>query len=99
MSFLFKVILILLLLFIVINLAIALVRMVRTPSSEQSSVSEQEPYSEQSPDSAHSTSSPKDTQRSMSYYLGRRVMISAFVVILILIALMGGFIEPNSRPY
>ncbi|MGC9401181.1 DUF2909 family protein [Vibrio genomosp. F10] len=93
MSFLFKVILILLLLFIVINLAIALVRMVRAPSSEQSSCSEQ------SPDSEHSTSSQKGTQRSMSYYLGRRVMISAFVVILILIALMGGFIEPNSRPY
>ncbi|MCK6264008.1 DUF2909 domain-containing protein [Vibrio sp. ZSDE26] len=44
-------------------------------------------------------SEDQENRSSMSHYLGRRVMFSAFVVILLLIALLTGFIEPNSRPY
>ncbi|MGF1697075.1 DUF2909 domain-containing protein [Vibrio kyushuensis] len=44
-------------------------------------------------------SEDQENKRSMSYYLGRRVMFSALIVILLLIALLSGFIEPNIRPY
>ena len=36
---------------------------------------------------------------SMSKFIGRRVMISAFVVILMLMAIMTGVITPNPRPF
>ncbi|MGF1713546.1 DUF2909 domain-containing protein [Photobacterium chitinilyticum] len=35
----------------------------------------------------------------MSRYLGRRVMISAIVFALLLLALASGYITPNPRPY
>jgi ABC-type Fe3+ transport system permease subunit len=74
--FLFKLTLILLLLFIIFNLAKALVEMVR-----------------EDPDN------PDRDHKPMSHYLGRRVMFSALVVILLLIALTSGWIDPNPRPY
>ncbi|WP_428774125.1 DUF2909 domain-containing protein [Vibrio sp.] len=76
MVFFFKLLLIVLLVFIVINLGRALFEMVRDP--------------EQDPDQ-----SPKP----MSHYLGRRVVLSALAVILLIVALLSGFIEPNGRPY
>jgi hypothetical protein len=36
---------------------------------------------------------------SMSKSIGRRVMISAFMVILMLVGLMTGLITPNPHPY
>jgi putative copper export protein len=69
----FKLLLVLLLLFIVINLGFALFKMVSTTHSAQS--------------------------KSMSHYLGRRVMLSICVVVLLLIALSLGWITPNPRPY
>ncbi|HFT1738489.1 TPA: DUF2909 domain-containing protein [Vibrio vulnificus] len=71
--FLFKLILVLLLLFIVANLGLALFHMVRADSSPNG--------------------------KSMSHYLGRRVMLSALVVLFLLIALTTGWVEPNPRPY
>ena len=35
---------------------------------------------------------------SMSKFIGRRVMISAFIIILILVAILTGVITPNPRP-
>jgi len=37
--------------------------------------------------------------KPMSFYLGRRVFLSALAVILLIAALLSGFIEPNIRPY
>ncbi len=70
----FKLLLVLLLLFIVVNLGLALFKMVRTQSNQNSG-------------------------KSMSHYLGRRVLLSAAVVLLLLIALGLGWITPNPRPY
>ncbi len=36
---------------------------------------------------------------SMSKFIGRRVMISAFIIILMLIAILTGVITPNPRPF
>ncbi|TKB47617.1 DUF2909 domain-containing protein [Ferrimonas sediminicola] len=41
----------------------------------------------------------KDAPLSMSHFLGRRVALSAFVLVLLILAMMGGWIEPNPRPY
>ncbi|UCX06299.1 DUF2909 domain-containing protein [Shewanella glacialimarina] len=65
-----KLVLVLLLVFILFNLARALFIMVKGENTQ-----------------------------SMSRFLGRRVMFSAFVVILLLIAMGLGIIEPNPRPY
>lgn len=35
----------------------------------------------------------------LSYYLGRRVLISAVVLVVILLAMAAGLITPNPRPY
>ncbi|MDG3088482.1 DUF2909 domain-containing protein [Vibrio hannami] len=43
--------------------------------------------------------SESDNQPPMSHYLGRRLMLSALVVILLIIALTSGWIAPNPRPY
>lgn len=75
MTLVFKVALVLMLLFIVFNLAKALVQMVREPSEEN------------------------ENTRPMSHYLGKRVLISAIVVIMLIIALTSGWLEPNPRPY
>ncbi|MBV7316933.1 DUF2909 domain-containing protein [Shewanella sp. NIFS-20-20] len=37
--------------------------------------------------------------RSMSHYLGRRVILSVLVVVLLLVAMGLGWITPNPRPY
>ncbi|MCL9773690.1 DUF2909 domain-containing protein [Vibrio methylphosphonaticus] len=68
----FKVVLVLLLLFIIFNLALALIRMVKDDTT---------------------------SGKPMSYYLGRRVIFSAIVVILLIIALKSGILVPNVRPY
>ncbi len=71
-TLLFKIVLVLLLLFIIFNLALALIRMVRDDPN---------------------------SGKPMSHYLGRRVLFSAIVVILLIIALQSGFLAPNPRPY
>lgn len=77
MIFLFKLLLVLLLLFILFNLGLALVEMVKGPRQDTS----------------------KEDDKTMSHYLGRRVFLSALAVILLIAALLSGFIEPNVRPY
>jgi len=37
--------------------------------------------------------------KPMSHYLGRRVLLSALVLLLLLLALASGLISPHSRPY
>lgn len=68
--FVFKLVLVLLLLFIVFNLAKALFLLVKG-----------------------------DSETPMSHFLGRRVIFSLLVVVLILVALGAGVITPNPRPY
>ena len=38
-------------------------------------------------------------QPSMSKFIGRRLMVSVALVLLLLIGLLTGFITPNPRPY
>lgn len=78
MVFIFKSVLVLLLLFIIANLAKALIEMVKGPSESEDEEQDQPP---------------------MSHYLGNRVILSALAVVLMLVALLSGFIEPNSRPF
>ncbi|MCL1056550.1 DUF2909 domain-containing protein [Shewanella gelidimarina] len=66
----FKLVLVLLLLFILVNLGRALFVMVKGEKSAP-----------------------------MSKYLGRRVLFSVLVVMLLLLALGTGIITPNPRPY
>lgn len=68
--FIFKLVLVLLLLFIIFNLARALFMMVKD-----------------------------DNSAPMSRYLGRRVIFSVLVILLLLVALGSGLISPNPRPY
>ncbi|AEH12049.1 MULTISPECIES: DUF2909 family protein [Shewanella] len=68
--FIFKLVLVLLLLFIIFNLGRALFIMVRG-----------------------------DNQVPMSRYLGRRVIFSVLVILLLLVALGTGLISPNPTPY
>lgn len=35
----------------------------------------------------------------MSKYIGRRVLLSGFIVLLLIIGLLTGLISPNPRPY
>ncbi|MGI2258473.1 DUF2909 family protein [Shewanella sp. GXUN23E] len=67
---LFKVVLVLLLLFVLFNLGRALFIMLKA-----------------------------DSKQSMSQFLGRRVLFSALIILLLLIALGSGLIAPNPRPY
>ncbi|MCL9780244.1 DUF2909 domain-containing protein [Vibrio sp. S4M6] len=75
MVLVFKIALVFMLLFIVFNLAKAMVQMVKEPSNDTESV------------------------KPMSHYLGRRVLLSAIVVLMLIIALTSGWLEPNPRPY
>ncbi|MCL1051613.1 DUF2909 family protein [Shewanella abyssi] len=68
--FIFKLVLVLLLVFILVNLARALWVMVKGEKSAP-----------------------------MSKFLGRRVIFSVLVVVLLLLALGTGIITPNPRPY
>ncbi|MGS0674039.1 DUF2909 family protein [Shewanella sp. 0m-4] len=68
--FVFKLVFVLLLLFILVNLGRALFIMVKGEKSIP-----------------------------MSQFLGRRVLFSVLVVLLLLVALGTGVITPNSRPY
>lgn len=43
--------------------------------------------------------SGKHNGKRLSHFLGRRVMLSAIVVLLLLLALASGVITPNPRPY
>lgn len=79
MVFLFKLLLVLLLLFIIFNLALAMIEMVKDPNQDEESTEEQD--------------------KPMSFYLGRRVFLSALAVVLMVAALLSGFIDPNVRPY
>lgn len=38
-------------------------------------------------------------QPSMTKYIGRRLMISVAIMVLLLIGILTGFITPNPRPY
>ncbi|NOI65371.1 MULTISPECIES: DUF2909 domain-containing protein [unclassified Vibrio] len=76
MTLLLKITLVVMLFFIIFNLARALFHMVKEPSSSE-----------------------RGERRPMSHFLGRRLMFSALVVVLLIIALSSGLIEPNSRPY
>lgn len=40
-----------------------------------------------------------DSSAPMSRYLGRRVIFSVLVILLLLVALGSGLISPNPRPY
>ncbi len=40
-----------------------------------------------------------DPEKNMSKYIGRRVLASALIVALILIAIATGIIQPNPKPY
>jgi uncharacterized membrane protein YjjB (DUF3815 family) len=40
-----------------------------------------------------------DQEKNMSKYIGRRVLASALIIGLILIALATGIIQPNPKPY
>ncbi|WP_159822034.1 DUF2909 domain-containing protein [Colwellia sp. 20A7] len=42
---------------------------------------------------------PDPNQPSMTKYIGRRLMVSVAIVVLILIGLLTGLITPNPRPY
>ncbi|HBV76830.1 MULTISPECIES: DUF2909 domain-containing protein [Vibrio] len=72
--FLFKLLLVLLLLFVIFNLGRALYLMVKQNPDDQNSV-------------------------PMSRYLGKRLIFSALVIALLLIAMATGLITPNPRPY
>jgi hypothetical protein len=41
----------------------------------------------------------QDSTLPMSHFLGRRVMYSAIILVLILVAMALGWITPNARPY
>ncbi|CAK1713000.1 DUF2909 family protein [Vibrio crassostreae] len=43
--------------------------------------------------------SGKQNGKRLSHFLGRRVVLSAIVVLLLLLALASGTITPNPRPY
>ncbi|MCY9844076.1 DUF2909 domain-containing protein [Vibrio caribbeanicus] len=49
-------------------------------------------------DTENDEEQPQDN-KPMSYYLGKRVFLSALAVILMIVALLSGFLEPNVRPY
>lgn len=38
-------------------------------------------------------------QTKMSKFIGKRVLTSALIIILVLVAIATGFITPNPRPY
>jgi len=40
-----------------------------------------------------------DTSEPMSKFIGRRVLTSVVIVLLLLLAIATGLIEPNPRPY
>lgn len=42
---------------------------------------------------------PTPNQPSMTKYIGRRLMLSVAIVVLLLIGLLTGLITPNPRPY
>lgn len=42
---------------------------------------------------------PDPNQASMTKYIGRRLMVSVAIVVLLLIGLLTGLITPNPRPY
>ena len=42
---------------------------------------------------------PDPDQPSMTKYIGRRLMVSVAIVVLLLLGLLTGLITPNPRPY
>ncbi len=42
---------------------------------------------------------PNPDQPSMTKYIGRRLIVSVAIVVLLLIGLLTGLITPNPRPY
>ncbi|WP_105901046.1 DUF2909 domain-containing protein [Vibrio gangliei] len=71
---LFKLVLVLLLLFVIFNLGRALFIMVKREPDDDNPV-------------------------PMSRYLGRRLLISVIIIMVLLIGLSSGLVAPNPRPY
>ena len=42
---------------------------------------------------------PEPNQPSMTKYIGRRLMLSVAIVVILIIGLLTGLITPNPRPY
>ena len=42
---------------------------------------------------------PSSSNKPLSHYLGRRILFSVLLFVLLLIAVATGYIEPNPRPY
>lgn len=42
---------------------------------------------------------PEPDQPSMTKYIGRRLMVSVAIVVLLIVGLLTGIITPNPRPY
>jgi hypothetical protein len=42
---------------------------------------------------------PEPNQPSMTKFIGRRLMVSVAIVVLLLVGLLTGIITPNPRPY
>ena len=42
---------------------------------------------------------PEPDKPSMTKYIGRRLMVSVAIVLLLLVGLLTGLISPNPRPY
>ncbi|MEH6530518.1 DUF2909 domain-containing protein [Photobacterium frigidiphilum] len=46
-----------------------------------------------------SKAEPLSSNKPMSHFLGRRLLLSVFIFALLLLAITTGIIEPNPRPY
>lgn len=46
-----------------------------------------------------SKTDPLSSNKPMSHFLGRRLLLSVFIFALLLLAIATGIIEPNPRPY
>lgn len=42
---------------------------------------------------------PKSTNKTMSTFIGRRLLFSVALILLLLISLLMGWVQPNPRPY
>lgn len=42
---------------------------------------------------------PKSTSKTMSTFIGRRLLFSVALILLLLLSLLMGWVQPNPRPY